>query len=650
MATKPSKSAIKTTNTAATPAPPKPDFIPDPKIPAWLYDFKIQAIIVAVLAIVLYANTFTHESAHDDTMVIVQNEYVLEGLAGIPSIMTKDAYDSYYRQFNSGNQLSGGRYRPLSIVTFALEQQLFGTVPKEKMDSFLNHPMAMGVKDPWERKFIRDMHTRHVLSVLWYALAVVVLLYFLRQIVLRDHPLVAFIAVLIFTAHPIHTEVVANVKSRDEIMSLLFMSLTFIYAFKYEAEKKNWMLGLGVFFYLLAFLSKEYAITMIALLPLSFILFNKYSLGKSIKASLPYLALMAAYIITRSSIVSSEPNPDSAHEILNNPYAFVSNDMERYATEISTTFNYLKLLVWPHPLSADYSYKTIPYVDFSNLQVWISLAAHIGLVWAMFGTFKICLSSQQKSLSRDTAKAGLVSEAGAAILCFSIAFYLLHLALICNLFFDIGATMGERLIFHSSVGFCVGAAYLLVTGAEKIKQATIGRVVLAGSTAIILIVFGYFTIERNPDWKNDFTLFTHDVKVVPNSTLVNANVAAAYIDKSEFEKTDEAKKADIMYGIELLNKSIELHPTYVTAYLNKGLAYFKLRMPDSVVKNLDIVRKMYPNHPKLPEMYFNAGVNFYLNKNYHNAVTAWNITLQLKPEYEQARNALNVLKSQGLMP
>ena len=100
---------------------------------------KMPYIIISLLGLVLYANTFNHEYALDDTVVIVKNEFVHEGVAGIGDIMTKDAYFSYYRQLNSSNQLSGGRYRPLSIVTFALEQQFFGAVHNLKDDSLINY-------------------------------------------------------------------------------------------------------------------------------------------------------------------------------------------------------------------------------------------------------------------------------------------------------------------------------------------------------------------------------------------------------------------------------------------------------------------------------------------------------------------------------
>ena len=205
--------------------------------PYALTGFRMQAILLALLGLALYGNTFKHEYAFDDVMAIVDNEYVQQGLAGIPQILTTDAYQSYLEKKNGSNQLAGGRYRPLSLVTFAVEQQALG----------INTETDAKAKDA---KLISDMHARHVVNVLLYILSVVVLLYFLRYVVLPGQPMVAFVAALLFTVHPIHTEVVANVKSRDEILSVLFISLTFIKAFRYREEKKMRDLVLaGIYFF-----------------------------------------------------------------------------------------------------------------------------------------------------------------------------------------------------------------------------------------------------------------------------------------------------------------------------------------------------------------------------------------------------------------
>ena len=613
----PVKRPVQTPQQKQAPIVEKVQEVRDSLIPAWMYEFRIQAIIVGLLAFALYCNTFGHEYALDDTIVIVKNEYVYEGFAGIKDILTKDAFDSYYRQFNSSNQLSGGRYRPLSIVTFAIEQQFFGAVPKDKVDSLLTRGLSYEMKDPAEQKFLQNMHIRHFFNVLWFTACVIVLLYFLRYVVFKNNHIMAFIAAILFAVHPIHTEVVANVKSRDEIMSLLLICATFILSFKYHEHKKPWMLYTSFATMFLAFLAKEYAITMVLLLPLAFYLFNGFSISKCFNATLPYLAVVVAYALVRFSIVE-KMNAASDNDILNNPYANATDDMERLSTKIATCINYIRLLIFPHPLSSDYSYNTIPYKTFANPIVWLSLIFHGALVRYFIYYFK------RKS-----------------VLCFAIAFYFLNLLIVCNIIFNIGGTMGERLIFHSSVGFCIAVAYLLYKGMEKIQPAITGRRVLAGFMIVVVGLFSFKTIERNADWKNDETLFAHDLENAPNSVLVNANVASSYINKAESEKDSVTKIADLQKGVKYYDKAISIHPTFVSGYMNRGVAYLKLGIPDSAKANYDKARMLYPNYPKLYEVYYNLGVCYYLDKKVPQAIAVWQQVVKMNPQYVIAQQSIN---------
>jgi hypothetical protein len=586
----------------------------------WFYRFKVQAAIVALLAIICYANTYNNEIAFDDNIVIVKNEYVLEGFAGIHDLLTRDGYDSYYRQFNSANQLSGGRYRPLSLVTFAVEQELFGAVPKEKVDSLLQQQMNDQSNGPYQQKLMRDMHMRHLFNVLWFALSVIVLLYFLRYIVFRNNYLMAFIAAVLFTVHPIHTEVVANVKSRDEIMSLLFICLTFICAFKYREHGKAKWLAMALLSCFLAFLSKEYAITLLVLLPLSFYLFGRCPVRKSLLSTIPYLIVTVFYIFIRLQIV--QPAAEHADtNILNNPYAFATGD-QKIATEISTSLNYLKLLVFPHPLSFDYSYNHVPYKDFLAPQVWLSLMVFVALAAGFFYFLK------RKN-----------------VLSFAIAFYLLNLLLVCNIFFDIGATMGERLIYHSSVGFVIAIAYLLCSGAARIRPARTGKMVLATIMGAVVLLSGFTTIRRNADWKNNLTLSFHDLQWAPNSVLVNTNVGIALMNGSDSEKDPQKKNNDLYRAVSLFSKAIAIYGAYDKAYINRSLAYFRLGLLDSVLSDLKVATNLNPVFPQLPDIYYNLGIAFSINKQYDKADTAWATTLRLNPHYMNAQRELGDLRS-----
>jgi len=593
----------------------------DMQLPAWLYDFKVQAVIVALLAFGFYCNTFSNESALDDTLLITDNEYVYQGFAGIPSLLTTDAYYSYYKHMGVGNQLSGGRYRPLSLVNFAIEQQFMGAVPKSQIDSVMQHA---GFPGPQHDKLIHDMHVRHVWNVLWFTLSVIVLLWFLRYVVFRSNHIMAFLAAVIFAIHPIHTEVVANVKSRDEILSLLFICLTFICAFKYREQKKMWLLIAGLVSYFLAFLSKEYAIGLVVLLPLAFYMFGKETLGKSIMAALPYAGVAVLFLLIRSQIIDSAGNPSDL-DILNNPYGYASGT-ERIATILATPLNYLRLLVFPHPLTSDYSYNTIPYKDFANPLVWLSLVVHGGLVW-------LCYK--------------LIKERN--VLGFAIAIYLVNLALVCNLFFNIGATMSERLIYHSSVGFAIAVGYLLYRGMERIPSAATAKGALAGLMVVLIALCGIKTIARNADWKNNYTLFPQDLKASPNSVMLNAYVAAAYVDQSVDEKDVAKKKAELHEAVHLFDKAISLDSTYVTAYINRGRSWYDLGEADSDFYNLNKAREMLPSYAQFPELYYNNAV-LYMNKHqYQQAVNALQISLKLNPNYTLSKNAMAQIVNAGVL-
>ncbi len=84
-------------------------------------------IIIGIVGFVFYITSINGEYALDDGIIIHQNDHVIKGVRGIKDIMTRDAYESFYRRMCATDQLAGGRYRPLSVVSFALEQEIIGS-------------------------------------------------------------------------------------------------------------------------------------------------------------------------------------------------------------------------------------------------------------------------------------------------------------------------------------------------------------------------------------------------------------------------------------------------------------------------------------------------------------------------------------------
>ncbi len=609
-----------------------------------IFDFRTQAIILAILGFVFYANTFSNEYAFDDMMAIVDNAYVQKGVAGIGDIMTHDAYQSYLEQRNGGNELAGGRYRPLSIITFAIEQQILGV----NADPAENSNTAADRTPDLEKKLVTDMHVRHVINVLLYIAAIIALLAFLRQVVVPDDPLLAFLAVVLFAIHPLHTEVVANVKSRDEILSVLFISLTFIKAFKYKVTQQRKDMVWACVFFFLALLSKEYAATLLVLLPLAFYMFGKQeNIKDSVKGILPYLIPFFIYFLfRRTSVVAAME--DAEKDIMNNPY-FYATAMQKAATVILVLLDYLRLLFIPHPLVSDYSFNQIPYTNFGNPMVWLSIVVHLGMIGTM-----IWLIIRRNFIG------------------FAIAFYLVNLALISNVFFNIGAPMGERLVFHSSVGFTLIIGWLLYTLYKAIKPESAANGAVGAVMVVLIVVCGYLTISRNPDWKNNNTLFMEDVKKSSNSALVNSNAGAACMMFAK-QVGDSPKRIEwFNKAIGYFTQTIKINPTHYFAYVNRGLCKFNMGMQGPAVSDWDTVRKYTPQQvnvnryldiagktlfsignkyksenkldsaiyafsygviaaPNVGEMWFNLGNTYFSVQKYHDAAIALEKAAKIMP-------------------
>lgn len=525
----------------------------------------------------LNANTFHHQYALDDEMVITKNMSVQQGFEGIPKIMSTDAYQSFLDISGSNSPLTGGRYRPLSIVSFAIEQQLLGKTYgndylqalagiQQVQQTGANLNQLEGLRNQLidaEKNIAENNRAiapaRHLLQVVYYSLLIVAIWYLLHYFIFTSHPVVAFLAALLFAFHPLHTEVVANLKSRDEIFSLLFIVLTLIFVFRYNRHNTPTnLLGITVCF-LLALLSKEYAL----LIPVLAAACAWLYLGQKpnhLRSNWFYLlcTLTIGFLFFRYSIIGQTAAKTISSDLINNPYA-LATPVQKLATKIYVCFEYIKLLVFPHPLSSDYSFHQIAYVGFTHPQVILSM-----LFFTAIGALLVYLFYKRNTLA------------------FPLLFFVGFFFLINNLLFDIGATMGERLIFHSSLGFCMLLASGIHALAQKVNAPRSGGLALA-ATALLLVPMSYKTVTRNADWHDNFTLFTSDAHNAPNSAMTNCNAGGEYFNKGYLQIKNKgvltradsvmiAHYADTAIGY--LTKAVAIYPNYTNALMNLGICYY----------------------------------------------------------------------------
>ncbi len=166
----------------------------------------------------------------DDELVTRGHALTSKGLAGIPEILT-----SQYYQDAMGYAYD---YRPVVLVSFAIEHQFLG----------------------------EHVWVSHAINVLLYGFMCFLLYRVLRRLFAGYSYILSFFITLLFAVHPVHTEVVASIKNRDEILAFIFGLLAFREAILYSTTAKLHRLLLVCLFFLLALFSK------LTILPLAFII------------------------------------------------------------------------------------------------------------------------------------------------------------------------------------------------------------------------------------------------------------------------------------------------------------------------------------------------------------------------------------------
>lgn len=502
---------------------------------------NLPYFLVFALGFLLYANTIPFDYALDDKLYITANEFTKKGTSGLAEIWINDIMTGFFG--SKKNLVEGGRYRPLALTTHAIEWQLFKDNP----------------------------HISHFINVVLYGLIGVLLLAVMKRVFgwseSRWWWSIPFVATLLYLAHPLHTEVAANIKSRDEIMSLLFALFAFREVLLYLEQKQSTHLVFSSLWFFASLLSKESSVTFLGVIPLTLLFFPKGNLRQSLIALAPLLAATFIYLALRVAVFADQGSSlEVAQELMNKPY-LQATDSERWASIFLTMGIYLKLLVWPHPLTHDYypfhPFRTFdelvagasPYADWSNPWTMLSLAAY-GLI-LVYG-----LNAIKEKLQ---GKAASIPAYGALI-------YFGTFILFSNLFFDIGAFMNERFLFIPSLGFAIILAHIIVT---KLSPK-FGHKPATALLVIIMLGYSVKTVSRNYAWQNDRALATADVATSDGSAKVKMTMGSELLEMSKEEANPNEKQRILKDAEQYCLQSLKIYPQYFPPLDILGNIYFEM--------------------------------------------------------------------------
>lgn len=606
-------------------------------------DFII-AIVYLLIGLIIYSNSFHNNFVFDDRPVISENNLIRD-LRNTPKIFTT----GYWRG-GLGDDL--GLYRPLTIFSYALNY----------------------------RFHYLDVVGYHLTNIILHIL--VTFLIYLVMIELFNNFMLAVLTSLFFLTHPIHTEAVTGLVGRAELLSALFFFLSYLFFIKIrklenvesvsishselvsssneipkqvqndmkQVQKKRKVTTFYIIFlssYFLGLLSKENCLSLIFIIPITdLIIFCGASLKhflikikKYIIIYCGYIATTLIYLIVRSIVLGSF-FPKIPVDFVDNPLVNESY-FWRIIFAIRLLFKYIYLLIFPLTLSPDYSYNQIQL-----LHSLIQLDNLIPFILFIIITLFIILTLKR-----------------IITINFAILFFFFTIFLTSNLLFPIGTIMGERLLYLPSFGFCLLLGYILNPDTYKKStpnqntqnskdskpsgfinlnyQLSVVSYSLLIFAVIIMLFYSIRTYLRNPDWYDDYTLYSSAVKSSPNSSKVHGNLGEVY---RQWGVTYSSNKYYSM-AIEELNIALKIYSNNAYALNSLGVTYSLLEDYDKALKCLE---KSYLLKPRT-DVLFNMGELYYNKGDYKKAAEYFVQTLKMNPNDTIAKIRLKMALEKGML-
>lgn len=433
----------------------------------------LRFVGVALLGVLVYANTFNHGFALDDTFTTYMNPKVAAGWAGVPALLT-----SHYAKYEGKE---GFEYRPLAAITFATEVE-FGLIDPNDLRS--GTPFS------------------HRVNVLLYGLLIFLFCQTITWVV-PNRPWLPLLAGALFAVHPVHTEVVASLKNREEILAVLLGLVAFRWFWRWAKTEKPWQLVLALLAFGVGLTAKLAIIPMLGLVWLALMLFQPSAWRKHrlllVGSS---IALVLGYYFGISSMLGGLTRKV---EIVENPLAYGAVSFGEYLGVTGyVAAEYLRLLIFPSRLIYYYGIDIIPIVSLANPKAFIGLLFYAILLF--FGTRGV--------LKKRAWAFPVLGTAG------TIGFYLIGQA-------SYAGFVGERAMFLPSMPFSIGFAAFILWG---LRLPETNSNSIKWLLPLALVGLGTWkTWERNPDWKSVETLINADLPKVKDSAYANVIAGNAYV-------------------------------------------------------------------------------------------------------------------------
>lgn len=500
----------------------------------------VALFIVLLSAVLPYRRAGENGFVYDD-IAIVQDNPRTQDLGHVSEIFQTE----YWNDRNIPSRL----YRPVTLVSYAMERTFFGPSPFHfHLTNVALHALVSGLV------------LLSCLSLLGTSAASVI---------------ASTAASVLFAVHPLHSEAVAGIVGRAELLAALFTLIAWR-----AVGVSGWLRFLAPLAAFLALCSKESAALVVPIVFLSPWLpaegdwSPRRAASRGLRALLWLAPGLLTWAVLRAHALRSIPTPrvDAA----DNPMAAASL-LERLATAFSVFLRYLQLHAWPVNLAPDYSPQAVRLVHFGSPGALIGMAifiAGIVLCWRLLFA-RLDVGDEKRSLA------------------FALGWFLLGVLVVGNFLIVIGTAMAERLVYLPGIGLFLGLAILLHQALTRFDRAESTARVTPVRAAVGVFVLALATVwssasdARTQAWRSPRTLFTRAVIDQPRSFRVWNALGEIQM------KEGDAASARVSF-----ERSLSLLPEHVGTITNLLAAQLTMGDDAAAAATAETLQQARPTDPR----------------------------------------------------
>ncbi len=481
-------------------------------------------ILFVLIVSISYLPTFTGGFILDDNPLIKNNKYIREPHS-ISSYFSQE--DGIVDRKDTG-RFHTGYYRPLINLTYSLDYLLWG------------------IKAPGFR----------ITNLILHLVSCIVLFHLITLLV-KDRE-AAFWATILFAIHPVNTESVSWIISRNNILVTFFILISLYFYVNWWEGKNHISWVISILSFMFALFSKEFGIMLIPILFLyhRFLSMEKRNIYREFTSFLPFILVLTFYFFLRQSVTGALITPFDVNQIFHKiyfiPYIIVYN---------------LRLIFIPYGLHYFYLSYPVSLLNWPAILSFFITAILLALIL----------------LNRHNR-----------ILLFSGFSFFLSLLPVLNIIPSASTSVtliAMRWLYLPITFICIWLADSYIRLKKKSR-------LFPGTFLVILVLYlGSYTYILNENlWHDDYTFFKQEVLGFGNDFLAG-DLAEKLFQKGEYREAEKYFKI-----------AIEKYPFQAYHYINYSALLIGTGRYDMAKSQLQKAKPYPMTHHERGEWFNNMGM------------------------------------------